>query len=176
MSSASGHLIVLGGLPGSGKTTLGRALATALQAVYLRIDSIEHALDTCGQPVDGPEGYVIAYAVAEDNLRLGRVVIGDSVNPLPRTRHDWQAVGAMTGVPVTEIEVVCSDPAEHRRRVEERRATTPPGAGHCPTWEEVQERTYHPWTPAPGQAAPLIIDTAGRPVEDTVAEVLRALG
>ena len=37
-------LIIFGGLPGTGKTTLARALAEQLGAVFLRIDTIEQAL------------------------------------------------------------------------------------------------------------------------------------
>ncbi len=37
-------LIALGGLPGTGKTTIARELARQLGAVHLRIDSIEQAL------------------------------------------------------------------------------------------------------------------------------------
>ncbi|WP_019813166.1 zeta toxin family protein [Saccharomonospora saliphila] len=36
-------LIVLGGLPATGKTTIARPLAAALRAAYVRIDSIEAA-------------------------------------------------------------------------------------------------------------------------------------
>jgi adenylate kinase family enzyme len=37
-------LVVFGGLPGTGKTTLSRAVAEALGAVWLRIDAIEAAI------------------------------------------------------------------------------------------------------------------------------------
>jgi predicted kinase len=37
-------LIVFGGLPGTGKTTLARAFAQRRRATYLRIDTIEQAL------------------------------------------------------------------------------------------------------------------------------------
>jgi hypothetical protein len=73
-------LIVLGGLPGTGKTTIGRKLAIELAAVYLRIDSIEQSIRGTGGSVEG-EGYRVAHAVAEDNLRLGRIVVADCVNP-----------------------------------------------------------------------------------------------
>jgi len=65
-------LIVLGGLPGSGKTTVARELARELGAVHLRIDSVEHAIAAAGHPV-GQTGYVAAYAVAGDQLHLQRV-------------------------------------------------------------------------------------------------------
>jgi predicted kinase len=37
-------LIILGGLPGTGKTVIARELARQLGAVYLRIDSIEQVI------------------------------------------------------------------------------------------------------------------------------------
>src|SRR5262245_14740333 len=109
-------LIIFGGLPATGKTTLSRALARALGAVHVRIDTIEQAIATVtGKPVVDETGYCVGYAVAEDNLRLGHIVIADSVNPLQITREAWRAVAARSGVAAIEIEVICSDAAEHRR-------------------------------------------------------------
>ena len=82
--------MILSGLPGVGKTTIARELAAALTAVHVRIDSIEQALRDAGLTVE-EEGYRVAYAVAEDNLRLGRIVIADCVNPWPLTRRAWHA-------------------------------------------------------------------------------------
>jgi len=61
-------LIVLGGLPGVGKTTIARELARTLGAVHVRIDAIEHALRASGLVVED-EGYNVVYAVAEDDLQ-----------------------------------------------------------------------------------------------------------
>lgn len=162
-------LIVLSGLPGVGKSTLARALAERLGAQWLRIDSIEQAMaDATGRPVVADEGYRIAHAVARDNLRLGLTVIADSVNPLEISRAGWRAVAEQAGCRVLEVEVVCSDGTEHRRRVETRISEVP--GLRLPSWNDVLARPYDPW---PQQ--PLRIDTAGLAVADGVARVVNAL-
>src|SRR5206468_13023014 len=84
-------LIALGGLPGVGKTTLARELARQLGAVHVRIDSIEQVIRESGVTSTSLDdaGYRIGYAIAADNLRIGRTVIADCVNPLPITRDAW---------------------------------------------------------------------------------------
>ena len=115
-----------------GKTAVATGLAWEVGAVHLRIDSIEQALRNSGVDMSGPEGYEVAYAIADDNLSLGRTVIADSVNPVEVTRSAWRSVAQRTGTRYVEIEVVCSDQAEHRRRVVTRTADI---AGHeLPTW------------------------------------------
>ena len=156
-------LIVIGGLPGTGKTALARGLARALDAVHLRIDTIEQALRsaTMGSEALGAAGYVVGYGVAADNLALGRTVVVDGVNPLTSTRAAWRAVGERAAVTVVEVEVICSDATEHRRRVESRRADIPGLA--LPTWSDVETRAYERW-----DGAHLVIDTARQPVEQGV--------
>ena len=159
-------LIVLSGLSGVGKTTIARALAVAIAAVHVRIDTIEQALRNTGMTVEA-EGYCVAYAVSEDNLRLGRTVIADSVNPWLLTRDAWHAVGNRAGVRTVDVEIVCSDRAEHRRRVESRASDI---AGHrVPTWREVLERDYHPW-----HSERLVIDTAHVDVSESVRQIVTA--
>src|SRR3546814_5659470 len=63
-----------------------------------------------------------AYAIAEDNLLLGRIVVADSVNPIELTRSAWRAIAERAGCMNLDIEVLCSDKAEHQRHVEMRRS------------------------------------------------------
>ena len=160
-------LIVLSGRSGAGKTTIARALSRETGAVHVRIDSIEQALRNAGVTVSD-HGYVVGYAVAEDNLRLGRAVVADSVNPWPLTRTAWRDVAARAGVPALDVEIVCSDAAEHRRRVEHRQADI---RGHVlPTWVEVLDRDYRDW-----DTERLVVDTAGQNVDGCVRMIIAAL-
>jgi predicted kinase len=161
-------LYIFGGLPGTGKSALALHLARKQQAVYLRIDTIETALRQAGGTVSGAEGYTVAYHIAEDNLRLGRRVVADSVNPLQVTRTAWRGVAINVGAPYIEIEVICSDEAEHRNRVESRSTDIPDFK--LPTWEEVVNRHYEPW-----KDEHIIIDTAGKKQEQSETGLMRIL-
>ncbi len=165
---ASPLLIALAGLPGSGKSTLAQALAATLRAVWVRIDTIEQAIRDAGIAEDGPAGYIVGYGIAGTNLRLGHNVVADSVNPIAITRDAWRNVAIEAGARCLEVDVVCSDPAEHRRRVETRVVNIPGLVP--PSWAEVVAREQDAWT-----RPRLVIDTAGRGIEACVAQVLARL-
>ena len=162
-------LIVLSGLPGSGKSSIARALAGERGAIWLRIDSIEQAIRDSGVAPGSLDdaGYRAAYAVAQDNLGLGHDVVGDCVNPWMLTRNAWREAGRRAGAQVLEVETICSDSAEHRRRIEMRAAETPGLA--LPDWPAVVARDYRPW-----DRGHLTIETAGRSVAACVALVRAA--
>ncbi|HII4351046.1 MULTISPECIES: AAA family ATPase [Enterobacter] len=162
-------LLIFGGLPGTGKSTIARLLAARLDAVWLRIDSIEQALiraKTVTTQDMGPAGYLVAYSLAEDNLRLGNLVIADSVNPIAITRQAWREVATVNAVPFLEIEFTCSDQTQHRYRVENRTADI---SGHIlPDWQKVITREYEPW-----RSASLTLDTSMLTAEEAVERILQ---
>ena len=161
-------LYIFAGLPGTGKTTLARHLSRTLNAVHLRIDTIEQAIRDSGTTLNGPEGYTVAYRLAADNLRLGLDVVADSVNPLHLTRNAWRNVAAGAGCRAVEVEVICSDIAEHRARIDSRVSDIP---GHPPlSWKDIEDRVYEPW-----ESSRLIIDTAHKGIAETLAELDRML-
>jgi len=164
-------LIVFGGLPGSGKSTIAQALARRMRAVYLRVDSIEQAIrssasQSAGDDV-GPAGYLALYRVAADNLDLGHAVVADAVNPIAITRSAFRQVAAQAGVRFIEVEIVCSDRAIHRRRAETRSSTV--DGLVPPTWAQIQALNFEPWSPD------LRIDASILSVDDSVAAIMTLL-
>jgi predicted kinase len=152
-------LISIGGLPATGKTTIARLVASHLRAAYLRVDTIETAIaqsqgvHEASHAWETPPGYVVGRAVAADQLRVGVDVVAESVNAYDVTRDGWRDVAQKQGARLLEVEIVCSDAAEHRRRAEQRELDIPGMTG--PTWSEIVDRDYQPWS-----RDRLIIDTA----------------
>ncbi|TPQ41823.1 kinase [Bradyrhizobium guangdongense] len=155
-------LVVFAGLPGTGKTSIARKLTTRLGATYLRIDAIEQALQQAGLAV-GPTGYAVANALAAENLKLGRIVVADCVNPVHASRTGWRQTASQTAARLVEIELVCSDPVLHRQRAENR---VPDIDDHAlPAWDDIVSRHYEPW-----DRAHLVLDTATGTLDDLVAQ------
>jgi predicted kinase len=164
-------LIIMAGLPATGKTSIAAMLARQIDAVHLRVDTIEQAIVRAGagnHPV-GPVGYVVAYALAEEHLRQGLTVIADSVNPLAVTRAAWRDVARRADVDYLEVEVVCSDRAEHERRATTRGSDIP--GLQPPTWRDIQLRAYEAW-----DGDRLVLDTAEHTVVESADKLRRASG
>lgn len=162
-------LYIFGGLPGTGKTTLSKSLATSINATHIRIDTIEQTLRNNGMETIYDEGYQIAFSVALDNLKNGVSVVADSTNPVAESRAGWISVATQAKASYKEIQVICSDKLEHRTRVETRQSDITNLI--LPSWESVTSREYQPWP-----SCNVIVDTAGKTVEHSVQELLIELG
>ncbi|MCA6109966.1 AAA family ATPase [Bradyrhizobium cenepequi] len=164
------RLIAMAGLPGVGKSSIAQHLARRTGAVWLRIDSMDQAIWASGTaPSDLFDStYRAAQAVAADNLALGLDVIADCVNDCQEARDGWETAARRIGAEVKWLEVVCSDPLEHRRRVETRSSDI---VGlHLPDWDAVAARAYDKWN-----RDRIVIDTAHRNLEVCVDEALDLL-
>ena len=165
-------LIVISGLPGTGKSAIATLVAEQLSAVHLSIDVIEDALLGAGLERSWTTG-VVAYeavrAVAEQNLLLGRTVVVDAVNDSELARETWRAASAHTHAPLVFVLLTVDDEGEHRRRLEGRSRSL--SNIPEPSWDEVSARAaaFAPWA---GECVRVSAD--GR-LDDVAAAVFRGL-
>jgi predicted kinase len=163
-------LIVLSGLPATGKTAVASAVARELGAPLLSVDPVDSVLADADVDEHGPPGmaaYAIVGALAELNLDLGLTVVVDAVNAVGEAKTFWIELARRRGARLLVIEAVLSDPALHRTRLDGRdRDLSIPE----PTWEAVTLRRAE-WVAWP--FAPLVVD-AVEPLAVNVTRVVAA--
>jgi predicted kinase len=166
-------LIVISGLPGTGKSAVAAVLADRLRAVHLSIDPIEDALLGAGLARSwetGVAAYEAARVMAERNLTLGRSVVVDAVNDSEPARETWRVAASNARADLAFVLLTLDDSVEHRRRLEGRVREL----AHVPepSWEDVLARaaTYAPWA----DEACLRVG-ADRAVDEVVLEVMGRL-
>lgn len=139
-------LIILAGLPGTGKTTIARLLAKEFSLLYLRADSVEAPFRNY-DPTAGShgEGYQALINLALENLMLGQGVIIDTVNPLHLSRAMFLHLADQTRAHLLQFELKTRSTALHKGRVEERRSDLP--GFSVPSWQDVLDREYEEWDP-----------------------------
>ncbi|HEX7442695.1 MAG TPA: AAA family ATPase, partial [Acidimicrobiales bacterium] len=179
LEAAAVRLVLVGGLPGTGKSTLARELGDRLGAEVLRSDVVRKELaglspDESGAAAFGAGLYAPAMtdrvyaelaARAAEALAQGRSVVVDASFVSDPQRRALRALADAADV----VELCCVlDPGEAARRIERRRAE-----GGDPSDADTQvaralAAMVDPW---PGS---LTVSTAAAP-PDVVDEVLRRL-
>lgn len=104
-------LLVFGGLPCVGKSSIAARVASHLGATYLCVDVIENALLQLSQSNVRAWGYHIAKAVASSNLACGLSVVANSVNPVAASRDAWRHVATSNAAVILEVELRCCEVA-----------------------------------------------------------------
>lgn len=165
-------LIVLAGLPGTGKTTLAKMLSKEFNLFFLRVDCIETPFmaqnEMCGSY---GEGYQALVNLAEENLNLGHSVIIDCVNPLHNSRKMFLNLAKRTNAVLFQFELKTKDLNLHRKRVEERKADIP--NQKLPSWNDTLARDYNLWNEKEDGAVTIIWTDDIRQAFDKCLDVLR---
>jgi len=127
------QLIVFAGTRGTGKTSLARAVARELQAVYLDKDTIKDCAIALAEKLKldqmlqlaGPLSYELLVDVARDNLSLGLSVVLDSPAGYQVFREKIKGLARSARVEFRLIECICTDERLLRQRVESRSQDLP---------------------------------------------------
>lgn len=161
-------LIVLSGLPGTGKSAIADALGRALRIPVLSVDPIESAIVRSGIEHSfetGLAAYVVAETLADQALADGLDALIDAVNAVEPARDMWRGLARKHAAKLVIIECVLPDMAVHAARLAGRnRGLALPE----PSSESVEERRAE-WQSWP--EAHLTLDALD-PVDTNLAKAL----
>ncbi len=131
-------LVVMRGYPGTGKSTIARAIATSLHAPLIDRDIIRQAsVDIFGNHPDiGRFSYELMFALTREQLRLGLSMVVDTPLTYRTTYEQAKSMAAEFHVPMLVVHCKCS-PEVQKRRLEERKGRVSPF--QITSWEEWQQ-------------------------------------
>jgi predicted kinase len=161
-------IIVVSGLPGSGKSTIADAIAKKLNVPIFSIDPIESSLLESGIKRSfetGLAAYLVAKKLAAEQLKLGMSVVIDAVSPVKEARDMWHDLEEKNNAQLFIIECTLEEQI-HKKRIEAR-VRKMHGIPEV-SWKDVENRKkeYLTW-----EEKRLVINTA-KPNEENVQEVL----
>lgn len=144
------RLVAVGGLPGTGKSTLAAGIADRLGAVLLRTDEVRQRIDTRG-PRYGPEAVTATYrqmlSEAVDLLGLGESVVLDATWSDPGLRSEARTVAASTSSVLDEFQ--CTLPPEiAAERIRRRIRSGHDPSEATPAVAEAMAARFAPWPEA----------------------------
>ncbi|QBD82177.1 ATP-binding protein [Ktedonosporobacter rubrisoli] len=158
------------GYPGTGKSTIARAIARALQAPLIDRDIIRQTgVDIFGDLPDiGRFSYELMFALVREQLSLGLSVVVDTPLTYYRTYEQSRRLAQSFRTPLQVVHCQCP-PEVQKRRLEGRKGQV--SQFQITSWEEWKQ-----WRPRfeEFEDGGCIIDTS-RPLDDSLAKVMRTL-
>lgn len=150
-------IIIISGLPGSGKSTVAEGIAKKLGLPVFSVDPIESAILKSGIKRSfetGLAAYIVAQTLADEQLKLGNSVIIDAVNPVPQARQAWRDSAKKYAAELIIIECELNSET-HKKRLQSR-VRNMHGIAEV-TWGDVENlrKEYTPW-----EDEKLTLDTA----------------
>jgi predicted kinase len=134
VSGAGPLLVLVTGLPGTGKSTMAEVAAVELGAPVLGHDwamsglrpypELQEALDAMGLRGHRGVGWSILWALARSQLRRGEPVVLDGVARGPEVAGT-RSLAREEGAPSLVVMTQCADLELHRSRIEGRRRGIP---------------------------------------------------
>jgi predicted kinase len=117
-------VVQMHGEPGSGKTTVARAIAPRIPAVHLDKDVLMSAIVRTRIPAEvaGPASYEVTWDLAESLLQQGHSVVVDCPAYWPVIEERGRGLARNHGAHYFMIETRCDDRSEIERRLATREA------------------------------------------------------
>jgi predicted kinase len=142
-------LIVMSGLPGTGKSAVAEGLAAEFGFPVFAKDWLEASLLESGEVAReqlGMIGYGLLTTLARRQLSLGQSAILDSVAGFSSIRATWRSPAEEYDASWFAIECTCSSSDLHRQRLSQRKRGIP-GWPEL-DWSEVErvQSYFEPWS------------------------------
>ena len=154
----SPKLLVLAGLPGTGKSTFAATINARYPFLTLETDRLRKVL--VGQPQYTPDEHSrvfrACHRLIDEFLGLGYPVLFDATNLTERNRKPLYAIARRLQVPLL-VAALTAPPGIVRRRLEDREAGLDPETWSDAGWE-IHSRMAPAWEPV--KRPHLLVDTA----------------
>lgn len=167
--------MLLKGFPGSGKSTLGRALSRRLAWPLIDKDDIKDIVAEQIQAETNGLAYDVMLNIVRRQLLQGLNVICDSPLTHRVTYERAKGIALAAHAQLVIVECFCSDEQVWSQRINARRKRGLP-AHHMTEWERVQAyRRQYTVEAGYDITDPHIVVDTGKPLDECVADVVKWL-